>query len=188
MFGGKGAVDSRLPLVAGLPVAMDKDCQECETADMNKAQHDILSFGFSAVMDLHVQHESWQLEQWHRAMRCLPQEPFRPDWFGAAFVGLVRGIPGGRIQDTLEPAEHPNHRGFFHSWLLFAVVGRSAWLHHQRLCTGQSCGLGARLLNGFGLGSCTHFASDAPSAKGLPIVGLSLVRRTRRRRARPRGA
>ena len=166
---------------------MDNAYQECETADMNRAQHDILSFAFSAAMDLHVQHEAWQSEQRYRGLWHLPEEPFCPDWFGAAFIGLVGGIPGGRIHDTLEPAKHPNHRGFFHSWLLFAVVSSAVSSLHEQLCAGQTSGLGARLLNGLGWGSCTHFASDAPTAKGLPLVGLSLGHRTRHRRARRRG-
>jgi hypothetical protein len=58
MFEWKSVVISPLSLVATMPTAIDQDSQKCETGDMNKAPHDILSFGFSAVMDLHVQHEA----------------------------------------------------------------------------------------------------------------------------------
>ncbi len=162
---------------------LDSYAYRCEFGQMNGPQHDILGFGVSAVMDLNAQHETWHLEQRRRAMCCLPQERFKPDLLAAALVGLF-GIAGNRIHDALEPAEHPNHRGFFHSWLLFAVIGRETLSHHQRLCTGQTSGTEARLLNGIGWGSCSHFASDATTAKSLPITGLFFSPPRRGRRVR----
>ena len=47
-------------------------------------------------------------------------EPF--DWCTAAFCGGL-GALAASVPDLLEPATSPNHRGFFHSIFVLALVG-----------------------------------------------------------------
>lgn len=74
------------------------------------------------------------------------------------------------LPDLLEPALHPNHRKFFHSW---AVVGLLGWGMYglydwqpddgwDRFARVAGLALGAAYL--------AHLARDAFTAKSLPLI------------------
>jgi inner membrane protein len=43
-----------------------------------------------------------------------------------ATVGAI-GMFGGILADVLEPAHHPHHRGFLHSWTLAGLLAYGVW-------------------------------------------------------------
>lgn len=93
-------------------------------------------------------------------------EPDPAAIIAGAFVGGV----AGRVPDILEPAMHPNHRAFFHSVGVLAVVGYGtykAWRWEpendfERICRWLALVGGAAYMS--------HLVLDASTPKGLPIV------------------
>lgn len=81
----------------------------------------------------------------------------------AAGIGAI----GGLLPDLLEPALHPNHRQFFHSYVAggFLVVAN----HHVSERSDVDPALRAALHLG-SLGFASHLWADAGTPKGLPIV------------------
>lgn len=86
-------------------------------------------------------------------------------WFTAA------SLIGAKLPEILEPALHPNHRAFFHSFLVFggaALAVKALWdwkpesLNERRL---RAALLGALV------GYCSHLGLDAFTSKSLPLIG-----------------
>lgn len=87
------------------------------------------------------------------------------------FVGGGLGALLGTLPDLLEPADHPNHRQFFHSLLFAAIIGylgyklykwkpEEPWQEVVRMV--GLVAIGAYLI---------HLAMDAVTPKSLPAVG-----------------
>lgn len=78
---------------------------------------------------------------------------------------------GAKLPDILEPALHPNHRAFFHSFLVF---GGSVWAV-KALWEWRPESLNERRLRAVLLGAlvgyCSHLGLDALTCKGLPLIG-----------------
>ncbi len=95
--------------------------------------------------------------------KALGYEPTLPGL--AISVGV--GVVGASLHDLLEPANHPNHRAFFHSITfngLLAVSLRKAWLSptippEQKI-----------LLTIGGVACLSHPYLDAFTPKGLPLL------------------
>lgn len=85
----------------------------------------------------------------------------------ASFVGAV----GGRLPDLLEPAINPNHRQFFHSFLVLGTVGVSMYEIYQWSPESNLekfiRGTLLTLLGAYG----SHLLLDMTTPKGLPLVG-----------------
>lgn len=81
----------------------------------------------------------------------------------ASGVGMI----GGLIPDLLEPAVHPHHRQFFHSYAATALLAHAN--HH----VSQNEKLPAEARAAFhlvSLGFFSHLAADAGTPRGLPWV------------------
>jgi len=93
---------------------------------------------------------------------------FRSTIIFKAILGAFLGSIGGILPDLLEPARNPNHRSFFHSWLLllsmllviaFKISKKSTlkwFLSHPFLS--------------FIAGYSSHLLADMTTAKGLPAI------------------
>ena len=86
--------------------------------------------------------------------------------FETVVAGGVGAI-GGLIPDLLEPALHPNHRQFFHS---YAAGGLLAVANHH-LLRNRDIDPGLRAVLHLGsLGFASHLWADAGTPKGLPFA------------------
>ena len=91
----------------------------------------------------------------------------RPVRVGEVLLGAGVGMIGGLLPDLLEPAIHPNHRRFFHS---YAVTALLADANH---CVSQQTQMPAErraAIHLISLGFLSHLAADAHTPKGLPWV------------------
>ena len=86
-------------------------------------------------------------------------------------VGGGLGALLGTLPDILEPADHPNHRQFFHGLLFAAILGylgyklykwkpEEPWQEVVRMA--GLIAIGAYLI---------HLAMDASTPKSLPVMG-----------------
>ena len=111
--------------------------------------------------------------------------------------GGIGGYLGGKVPDILEPASHPGHRDFCHSWTAGGVLAtgltalekwevhcreKAADIRTQRLATPSPglatslfqilveilWSLAAGVLSGFGAGYISHLLLDATTPRGLP--------------------
>ncbi len=84
-----------------------------------------------------------------------------------ALGSMVLGGFAALLPDLLEPANNPNHRGFFHSKALLAMLayGNQKILKSQSLTEDQKLAI---LLFSVAFGS--HLLSDGGSPKGLPLI------------------
>lgn len=87
------------------------------------------------------------------------------------FLGSGLGALLGTLPDILEPADHPNHRQFFHGVLFAAVLGylgyklykwkpEEPWQQALRM-------VGLIAISAY----LIHLAMDATTPKSLPVVG-----------------
>jgi membrane-bound metal-dependent hydrolase YbcI (DUF457 family) len=92
-----------------------------------------------------------------------PERKF--DWGELLVWGVVGGVAAS-VPDLLEPATNPNHRSFFHSLalgalILFAIFGKPSKRLEQNL---------RDLLSLTGFGYLSHLALDIITPMGLPIA------------------
>lgn len=91
----------------------------------------------------------------------------------STYAPVTAGIVGGALSslpDLLEPAAHPNHRGFLHSYAVLAVLGYGGyqlwkWEPSDRLGEYLRIG-GIVVIAAYGI----HLLMDSTTPKGLPIV------------------
>lgn len=81
----------------------------------------------------------------------------------AAGVGMI----GGLLPDLLEPAIHPNHRRFFHSYAATALLAHANRHVSQQLQMPADTRAAIHLIS---LGFVSHLAADAHTPRGLPWV------------------
>ncbi|MCU7937094.1 MAG: metal-dependent hydrolase [Candidatus Thiodiazotropha sp. (ex Dulcina madagascariensis)] len=91
----------------------------------------------------------------------------------SSYAPVTAGLLGGALSslpDFLEPAIHPNHRGFFHSYAVLALLGYGAyrlWKWEPTDGFGQLARMGGLVvIASYGI----HLVMDATTPKGLPIV------------------
>ena len=85
-------------------------------------------------------------------------------------TGAVIGKYAARLPDMLEPASHPNHRNFLHSWVFLGALGVGMYNlikwkpeeGYEKLL--KWCALIA------GAAYASHLLRDSITAKGLPLV------------------
>lgn len=90
------------------------------------------------------------------------------DWKAIA-AAIIAG-KFGSLPDLLEPAIHPNHRGFFHSLTCMALVCYALYrLYHWEPESPMETGL--KWLGLIAGGAfVTHLAMDATTKKSLPLI------------------
>lgn len=81
----------------------------------------------------------------------------------AAFAGAVAGL----APDLLEPANHPNHRHFFHSLATAAAIAEC----NRRAWTNPQVSPEKRALLSLGSAAyLSHLILDGITPKGLPLI------------------
>lgn len=103
----------------------------------------------------------------------------------AAFAsGGVVGLVSSALPDGIEPADHPNHRRFAHSWTVVAGVTAATVksVKPARAVPGDGSQaqvvvqpefaqrLARALIPAAGAGYLSHLALDAATPKGLPLL------------------
>jgi inner membrane protein len=91
----------------------------------------------------------------------------RPIEVGEVLLAAGVGMIGGLLPDLLEPAIHPNHRQFFHSYAVTALLAHAN--HHVSRNT-QLPTETRTVIHLISLGFYSHLAADAHTPKGLPWV------------------
>lgn len=77
----------------------------------------------------------------------------------------------GTLPDILEPADHPNHRQFFHGLLFASVLGYSGYKLYKWKPE-EPWQEVARMVGLIAIGAyLTHLAMDATTPKSLPMIG-----------------
>ena len=85
-------------------------------------------------------------------------------------TGALLGKYASRLPDILEPASHPNHRAFFHSWVFFGILGLGMYKtwKWEAEDTSQKILKWALLVGGVAFAS--HLLRDSLTKKSLPVV------------------
>lgn len=91
----------------------------------------------------------------------------RPVTLGEVLLAAGVGMIGGLVPDLFEPALHPNHRRFFHSYVATALLTHAN--HHVSRNT-QIPPEARATIHLISLGFLSHLAADAQTPKGLPWV------------------
>lgn len=90
------------------------------------------------------------------------------DWKALGATWLAGEL--GTLPDILEPANHPNHRDFFHSVTCLATVGYGGYKLYQWEPVDDF----GKLLKGIGLVTAgafgVHLLMDATTQKSLPLI------------------
>lgn len=85
---------------------------------------------------------------------------------GTTCLTTIGAYVGSTLPDRLEPADHPNHRKFFHSWFIFVFL--LATLYALSKCIKNKFFF--PLVLGTILGYNTHLLADSRTPKGLPLI------------------
>jgi hypothetical protein len=98
------------------------------------------------------------------AYKLLKQEPLDPI---EAIMSLVGGAIAGLAPDLIEPPTGPNHRSFFHSPAILALIadGNRRALNSERLNESQKL-----MLCLFSAAYASHLVTDGTTPKGLPVL------------------
>lgn len=87
---------------------------------------------------------------------------------GKLLINLCAGIAGAILPDKIEPAFHPNHRAFFHS---FTSGGGVTYSIKKVATEPASIHSDFRYpVLAFLLGYCSHLVLDGTTPKGLPLI------------------
>ena len=87
------------------------------------------------------------------------------------FAGGGIGALFGTLPDILEPANHPNHRQFFHGVFFAAVLGY-VWYRLYQWKPEEPWQVSARMIALIAIGAyMIHLAMDSTTSKSLPVVG-----------------
>jgi len=90
----------------------------------------------------------------------------KPTVLGAIGSLLLGGI-AGVLPDTVEPADSPNHRSFFHSRTLLAMLvhGNQKVWKSQKLTEGQKLAISI-----FSAAYGSHLVTDSRTPKSIPLI------------------
>ncbi len=100
----------------------------------------------------------------------LASEKDQPDTSAMLLAASGLAYFFGTLPDILEPAHHPNHRQFFHSWAIAGMVGYGIYKAYrwETETTAQKCVRFAGMV--IGGTYLVHLAMDATTPMGLPTV------------------
>lgn len=87
------------------------------------------------------------------------------------FLGAAGGALFGTLPDILEPAFHPNHRQFFHSFAALGLVSTGLY----KLYKWEPDDDFGKAVRGVSMLACgayiVHLVMDAGTRKSLPLIG-----------------
>ena len=85
--------------------------------------------------------------------------------------GAIVGAFAGKLPDIVEPALHPNHRQFFHSFAFAGMVGYGLKKTYDWKPEDGAEKVIRLLTLCAGIGYLSHLLLDATTPKGLPFIG-----------------
>lgn len=91
----------------------------------------------------------------------------RPLELGEVMLAAGVGAVGGLLPDLLEPAIHPNHRQFFHSYVAGALLVQA---NRQLSRNTQIAADGRGAVHLASLGFLSHLLADAQTPRSLPWI------------------
>ena len=81
-------------------------------------------------------------------------------------LGIGGGFITSRLPDRIEPASSPNHRSFFHSWvILLGFIALALAIYQSKLNP-----LMKIIILSLVVGYALHLIADACTPKGLPVI------------------
>jgi len=84
-----------------------------------------------------------------------------------ALGSIILGGVAASLPDLIEPADNPNHRSFFHSLALLAMLAQG----NQKIWESQNLTENQKLaISLFSAAFGSHLLSDSGSAKGIPLI------------------
>ena len=120
----------------------------------NAKAHLIVGAITGAAVNLHLQLE-----------RSGPERTVRFDW-GELLICSAAAGAAALLPDLLEPATTPNHRKFFHSLTMAALVAYAMTGRHTKKLSAKDL----LLLTMIGMGYLSHLAADATTPRCISIV------------------
>jgi membrane-bound metal-dependent hydrolase YbcI (DUF457 family) len=88
-----------------------------------------------------------------------------------SLIGAGLGALLGTLPDIIEPADHPNHRQFFHGVIFAAVLGYAGYKIFQWQPQ-EDWQKALRFVGMIAIGAyLIHLVMDAMTPKSLPLVG-----------------
>lgn len=102
---------------------------------------------------------------------CLHSESIQQETSGKPLAGAALAAALTNLPDVLEPALHPKHRQFFHSWAFAGILGLAAHkIYKWEPENGFDESVRFVLLVGAGA-YLLHLLLDAGTPKSLPLIG-----------------
>ena len=93
----------------------------------------------------------------------------KEEWtLGGALASAAAGAGVACLPDVLEPAHHPNHRGFFHSVATLAGIGcinKAVW---ESPTVSPDVKIAVTVVS---VGYASHPVKDSTTTKGIPFIG-----------------
>lgn len=102
---------------------------------------------------------------------CFYSEPNQQEKSGKPLAGTALAAVFTNLPDVFEPALHPNHRQFFHSWAFAGILGLTA---HKIYKWEPDNSFDASVRFVLLVGSAAyllHLFLDAGTPKSLPLIG-----------------
>lgn len=87
----------------------------------------------------------------------------------SATFGLLSGTFAS-LPDWIEPAIHPHHRGFFHSWLVLGAMAYGVYQIYQWQPESEWGELARLVLLGLGIAYSSHLLMDSTTRRSLPLM------------------
>lgn len=87
------------------------------------------------------------------------------DWGELLVCSAVGGV-AGLLPDLIEPADSPNHRGFFHSLTAAALLAYAITGKHTKELSAEAL----LLLGVVGCSYISHIAADATTPKSIRFI------------------
>lgn len=98
-------------------------------------------------------------------------ESQKKEFTHAPITGSIVAAACTNIPDWLEPAIHPHHRQFFHSFAFAGLVGYGMYKAYQWETESDLDKFIRLCLLAAGAGILIHLAMDSATSRSLPILG-----------------
>ncbi len=99
--------------------------------------------------------------------KILKKESVEPEEILLFGADLSLGALGGLLPDILEPAIHPRHRKFFHSFAFLIITGVGVWYLWERTNIFKWIKWPVTIL---AVGVGVHLLMDSRTSSSLPLV------------------